>query len=150
MKRQVIAMAICGLVICSCVPVAAFANPPGDLGTCMTDSLSGKERKKLARWIFLAMATHPELSGFANATPDDRAKSDKYVGELFTRLLATDCRAEFAAASQQNAAVLEAAFQSVGEAAMMELMSNEDVNRAVLNYAQYVDQKEVNSVLLGQ
>jgi hypothetical protein len=38
----------------------------------MADSSTGKDRKELARWIFVAMSSHPELKGLTTITPADQ------------------------------------------------------------------------------
>jgi len=60
----------------------------------MTDSLNGKERKELGKWIFLGMSAHPEISNLSNVSGAIRDGSDQYIGNLITRLLAEDCMVE--------------------------------------------------------
>lgn len=42
---------------------------------------------------------------------------------------------------------MASAFKSLGEVAMMELMSNQQVNEALSAYAEFVDKKKVEEVL---
>ena len=44
--------------------VPAASTPIEATKTCLSDNTSGKDRKLLAKWIFLAMAAHPEFKGF--------------------------------------------------------------------------------------
>lgn len=117
------------------------------LGTCLIDSLTGKERKLLAKWIYFAIAAHPEMSSYSKITANDRVQSDKYVGGLVTRLLAEDCASEFRTAQKANPLALQQAFEMVGQVAMQELMTNQSVTTAVSSYINYADQNKINAVL---
>lgn len=50
------------------------------LGTCLTDSLNGKERKNLAKWIFLGMSSHSLIKPYSNVSESDFDHSNKFVG----------------------------------------------------------------------
>lgn len=128
------------------LPASVQANPQA-LGTCFIDSMTGKERKDLVKWIFLSMATHPELQSFSNISSDDKTMSDKTMGALITRLFAEDCPAETKAAQQVDPLAINKAFELVGKVAMQELMTNQDVMRSLTNYVNYTDQKRIQDVL---
>ena len=137
-------------LIASCAllsAIPAVAGPHGDaLGTCLADNTSGKERKNLARWIFSAMATHPEMKDLSNATAQTRDKISQSMGVLVTRLLTENCAVQTRAAVQNEGnASLEAAFGSLGALAMQELMSNQDVNAAIGQFERYVDSKKIQA-----
>lgn len=125
----------------------AYANTAGNqLGTCMIDSLSGKERKSLAKWIFVAMAAHPEIKSLTKISSKERLSTDKTIGALITRLLATDCPNQLQAATKADPAAINGAFELVGKVAMQELMTDASVNKAISNYANYTDQKKLNAL----
>jgi hypothetical protein len=70
------------------------------------------------------------------------------MAALVTRLLAVNCEAQTKAAiASEGNTGLYAAFKSLGEVAMRELMTNPDVTSSVMAYAKYVDQKKLESVL---
>ncbi len=135
------------------VLVAALAMAPaaeadsGAFGTCLTDSMTGKERKELAKWIFFALSAHPEMGSFASVSPDARTKQDKVVAALITRLLVSDCATEFRAANAADPNAVGSAFSLVGEAAMQELMRAPEVEAAISSYGSHVDQSLIQSVL---
>ena len=56
------------LVVLLQVPGLALADSAADLSTCVADNTSGKQRKDLARWVFFAMAAHPDFAAYA--TPE--------------------------------------------------------------------------------
>ena len=46
---------------------AAAQTPTADLSSCLAENTWGKDRKDLAKWVFLAMASHPEIRQYASA-----------------------------------------------------------------------------------
>lgn len=132
------------------LPAAAFAQSPVQaLASCLADSTSGKDRKDLARWVFLAMASHPEISKYASreaALVGD--ESNQATAALFTRLLAVDCPTQSQAAVREGGGpALEGAFQTLGQLAMQELMSNAEVKGNMGAFEKYLDQAKLQSVL---
>ncbi|MDX1739276.1 MAG: hypothetical protein R3261_13630 [Alphaproteobacteria bacterium] len=145
MKNNFTALSIIFLTVAVCIsPVNAGAP---DLGTCLVDSLTGKERKHLAKWIYFAIAAHPEMSSYSNIKQNDRVKIDQYIGTLVTRLLAEDCASEFKSAQKANPIALQRAFELVGQVAMQELMTNQDVQASIVSYVKYTDQNKIQEVL---
>ena len=118
-----------------------------NLGTCLIDSLNGKERKQLAKWIYFAIAAHPEMAKFSNIKDDDRVETDKYIGKLVTRLLAEDCAFAAKIALKTDPLIIEKAFELVGQVAMQELMNNQSVNKAVTSYIKYADLNKLRSLV---
>lgn len=116
-------------------------------GTCLTDSMTGKERKNLAKWIFLGMSTHSTIRPYANVTEDDIDEINQYVGSLITRLVTEDCPEQAkAAADLTGAAAFEQAFKIVGEVAMQELMTEPSVGQSLGAFEKYLDQQKFNDV----
>jgi hypothetical protein len=143
---KTIQVIILSAVLSVCFP--ALAQTPTDtFADCMINSLNGKERKNLAKWIFLSMAAHPSIKPFLNATANDIQESDQYIGQLITRLLADDCPNELKAAYQSDPKAVENAFELVGKIAMQELMTNKETMNALTNYFIYADQEKISNIL---
>ena len=117
------------------------------LSTCLGDSLTGKERKSLAKWIFFAIAAHPEIKSYSNVGPNDIKISDEYMGKLITRLLTVDCPSKLKMAYSSDPASVQRAFEVVGRVAMQELMTSQEVQKAITNYAQFADTAKINKLL---
>lgn len=129
----------------------AIASPATDgLSTCFADNTTGKDRKDLARWIFLAISAHPEIRSLSAATEATRDDANKTMAALVTRLLTVNCgtQTKEVMASDGNAGVF-ASFRTLGEVAMRELIGNPEVTASVMGYAKYLDQKKLESVLGG-
>ena len=140
-------MALLILILSVTVCISPVNASELNLGTCLVDSLTGKERKHLAKWIYFAIAAHPEMSSYSNIKQEDRIKTDKYVGNLVTRLLAEDCASEFKSAQTTNPVALQRAFELVGQVAMQELMTDQDVKTSIISYIKYTDQNKIQEVL---
>lgn len=121
------------------------AGPATDqLGICLTDSLNGKERKSLAKWIFFGIAAHPEIATYANVTSADQTQSSSDIGVLITRLLTADCPQQTTAAiAEQGSRALEQAFGVVGQVAMQELMADPQVAASLSAFEAYLDKDKV-------
>lgn len=130
-------------------PVPASADPSSDLlGTCLTDSTSGKERKDLARWMFVAMAAHPELRGLSTVSGEAKQQADQSMGRLVTKLLTESCARETRTAIEKGGVnSLETAFGTLGKVAMQEIMTNPDVNASITAFEKYVDRKKLAAVM---
>lgn len=136
------------LLSCGLISTPTFAQSATEaFATCLTDSLSGKERKDLASWIFFAMAAHPRIEQYATIPEAARVQQDKEIGTLITRLLAENCPAQLVQAQQENPEALRMAFEMVGKVAMEELMSNNNVSQAIAAYANYVDMAKIQATL---
>lgn len=132
MKIAILALAtfLFGSII---TPLAATAGPATDaLATCMSDSTSGKDRKDMARWIFVGMSTHPEIKSLSNVAETDRDQIDKTMAAMVTRLLTENCKVQAKLASEKESgeAPLKTAFGAMGQLAMQELLVNPEVNSA--------------------
>ena len=126
------------------LPSYTFASQEAQqLAVCLTDSLNGKERKNLAKWIYLGMSTHSIIKPFSNVTEQDIDDTNRYVGALVTRLLTEDCPKQAKAAIDVGGqGAMENAFRLVGEVAMQELMTEPSVGNALGAFDKYLDQEK--------
>jgi hypothetical protein len=128
------------------VSVSAQGQQPADaLKTCLADSTSGKDRKDLAKWIFLAMAAHPEMKQYASDNAVTAAdQSSRTVAALVTRLLSDSCVNETRAVVKIGGSQsLQVAFSGLGQLAMQELMADKSVIESVGLFERYLDQKRL-------
>lgn len=142
-------IAVASLCAAILSPMPALAGPDAEvLGACLADNTSGKDRKDLARWIFLAMAAHPDLRDLTAADDRLRTDSNKGMASLVTRLLTVDCVVQARTAVQsEGGAGMSSAFKSLGELAMRELMSNPNVTAAVMGYTPFIDRKKFEAAM---
>lgn len=148
LKKVLSGVCAAGLLM---VPSVASAGPDGDgLAACFNRSANVEDQIVLVRWIFSAIAYHPGVADMARVTPEERVSIDRKSGELVTRLLTQDCRAETAAALRSDGPeALETAFGSLGETAMQSLMQNPDVAKGLTGMASYLNEDELLRAFVG-
>lgn len=136
-----------GLAALSLQPAWA-ASATTNLSECLKDHSTGKDRKELVRWIFVAMSAHPDMRSLTNASDTTRQEASKSAAQLFTRLLTENCAVQTRAAVEQGGAQgMAEAFRSLGEVAMMELMSNTEVSSAISAYTQFLNKEKFEAAL---
>lgn len=131
---------------------AASAGPATEkAATCLTDSTSGKDRKALVKWMFLAISKHPEIKELSASTVDMDDRSNREVGELYTRLIADDCATEIHAMVEADGpSSIAKAFEVLGGVAMQELMAHPDVSKAFSQLETHMDQERIQAVFEAQ
>ncbi|MCK9538972.1 hypothetical protein [Dokdonella sp.] len=141
-------LALAGALAAGLPARVAAATATEALGTCLADETSGRDRKMLARWVFVAMSTHPTLKDVASVSAAARDAADREMATLVTRLLSEDCPAQTARAMREDgASALEGAFGSLGELAMVELMSHPAVAASIATYTKYLDDEKLKAVM---
>ncbi|RZJ13215.1 MAG: hypothetical protein EOP39_01690 [Rubrivivax sp.] len=140
------------LLLSLAATMPAHAGPKADaLAACLGDSTTGKDRKDLARWIFIAMSSHPEIKPLSAVGETHRDEADASAAKLFDSLLTERCRKQASEAVQQEGqAGMVTAFQTLGALAMQELMGNPDVTAAVGRFEQRLDRAKVEAALAGK
>ncbi len=130
----------------------AIAGPSTDaLTACLADNTTGRDRKDMARWVFVGMSSHPEIQNLSNVTDANRDELDKLLATMLTRLMTDTCRTEAKAAMEKDGSqAFQNAFGTIGKLAMQELMSNPEVNASFSRFAKYIDQKKMNAVFAGK
>ncbi len=147
MKRIISALAAV-LIGSTITASSAIAGPATDaLSTCMADNTTGKDRKDLARWIFVGMSVHPEIQSLSKVSKTDRDQLDRKMAAIVTRLLTENCKVQAKLAMEKEAgeAPLRAAFGVMGKLAMQELMTNPEAQSAFTSFAKYLDTNKINS-----
>ena len=140
------------VVLASLLAVAlpAFAQAETQaLANCVGSKSTGQDRKDLAKWLFTAMSAHPDMTPMANV-PDEAAEAaSKGAGELFTRLLTDACANEAKAALKAGGPMaIQVGFQTLGQLAMQELMTDRDVAASMGRLDKYLDRQKLAA--LGQ
>jgi hypothetical protein len=135
-------------LVLSCVSLSAIAGPVATaLGECLADNTTGKERKEMARWAFIAIASHPDMKDISTVSPAAREAADKQTAILVTRLLTEACVVQFKAAMAERGNALQTSFATLGGVAMRELMSEPSVNSATQDFTRFLDAKKFEAVM---
>jgi hypothetical protein len=139
------------LTLAAILPLTAQAGPKADaLAACLGDNTTGKDRKDLMHWMFVAMAAHPDIKDLSRVSAANRESADQTMGRLVTSLLAERCPTQTREVVQQEgSAGMFSAFRTLGELAMRELMGNPEVAKSLGGYERHLDQDKLKAALGG-
>ena len=130
-----------------CFPYISLASSAAEsMGSCMTDSMTGKERKQTVQWVFFSIAAHPEVKEFSEITADAQKNANEFFGKLVTRLITENCPVQTKKAMEEEGSEgMKKAFGLVGEVAMLELMTNNDVAASLSGFEKFLDKEKINA-----
>src|ERR1035437_3924492 len=147
MKKFVTVLAAVAIGSTIAASPATAGSDTDALATCLADNTTGKDRKDMARWVFVGMSAHPEIRSLSNVTEKDRDDLDKMMTVMLTKLMTENCPSQAKAAMQNEGnAAFQAAFGVIGKLAMQELMSNPEVNSSFTKFSKYIDKNKMDSV----
>lgn len=136
---------------CLMAPQARAGAAGEALSQCLTDSTTPDDRRALVRWIFSAIAVHPDLKEF---TTIDAAKREQIESEsvaVFERLIIKDCTAQTRSAlMQEGTEGFQAAFKTLGELAMGGVVEDTQVQASMAQLGERIDKQRVLQALLAQ
>ena len=90
------------------------------------------------------MSAHPEIRPYLKASDQTKEEINKFIGKLFTRLLADDCPKQTKAALKEDGNMaMKDAFGLIGRVAMHELMTNQDVVATMAGFEKYLDKERL-------
>ena len=147
--KPLAALAATLLLAAAAMPAPARANPLVEATqTCFSDSTTGKDRKLLGKWIFLALAGHPEISQLSSASPADHEDTSRQFAALFMRLVTVDCATEMRALAQAGGPeAMKLPFEHLGQIAMQELMNHPNVAGNIAGFERFLDEDKLNATL---
>lgn len=127
---------------------AAVAGPYGDeMSKCLVNSTTAADRTTFIKWMFAAMALHPDVKSLALATDKQRDAVNTATAELIVKMLTETRRAEAQKAVRfEGGETLPAAFQIFGQVAGRELFTNPDVADALKGLVKYMDEKKLKEL----
>lgn len=143
MNKPVLCALLAGAGLLGCLPVAAGPYSD-DLTKCLVRSTGEEEKRALVKWIFAAVALHPEVAGISSVTPEQRTEMTRSTAKIFEKLLADTCRTEVRQAVQyEGPETIGVSFQVLGQVAARELFSHPNVAANMADLGRYVDQKRI-------
>lgn len=111
-----------------------------DLSRCLVSATSNQDRLDLVRWIFSAMSLHPAVQDLAAVQEAERLALTERLGQLTSRLLIEDCKAEAKEAVRyEGETAIQNSFQTLGEVAASELFANPAVAQGIGEIEKYFD-----------
>lgn len=129
-------------------PATSMAGPyADDLGKCLVESTSQRDRVELVRWMFVSMSRHPAVKPIATISDGQLEAASKEVAALFTSLLTDSCRQEAEKALQfEGLSTFEVAFSVLGNVAGREIFTNPEVAEGLALLDKYVDEEELSGI----
>ena len=111
-----------------------------DLAKCMVRSSTPADRAEFVKFLFSAMAQHPDVSSMAKISPQQLEATLKATGELIQRLLLQSCRSEAQQAIHyEGMQSIFLGFQFYGQAMAAELLGNPIVAAKLNDLNKYMD-----------
>ena len=130
----------------------AHAGEAGDaLSKCLVSSATQDDRQALVRWIFSAIAMHPDLEGLSTIDASKREELEKAGAVVFERLIAQDCTAQSRdAIMQEGTEGFSEAFKTLGELAMGGVVQDSHVQAGMARLSERLDTQRILKALLSK
>jgi hypothetical protein len=127
---------------------SAVAGPFNDaLSVCLVKSTTEHDRTLFVRWVFAAIAQHPQVSDMSSISPAESEKLSKEVADLFFELVSKRCHDETADAFKyEGAAAVSSSFGALGKAAMQGLMADPAVDAYFEKMGSYIDEEKLKAL----
>ena len=130
-------------------PSLAIAGPYGDEFTkCLVGSMTEADKNFLVKWMFAAMASHPEVKSMASISAEQADELNKGAAILFERLLTESCLTQTREVIKyEGGSPMEGGFAVLGSIATRGLMSHPDVAVFMSGMGQYLDSEKIQAAL---
>jgi hypothetical protein len=146
MRHTLTSLAL-GLALCT----STVAHSAGDpLAACLSQHTSAADRQAMARWVFVTMSSHPDLTPYASAqATQDAQRIQGQMAQTLTRLVTENCARETKQALRQGGpASIQSAFTTVARQALTELMSHPNVTAQLSGTVAQIDPSRWARLLL--
>ena len=144
--RMMLSMVLLGLALAA--PRAEAGEAGAALSRCLTGAVSPADKRALVRWIFSAIATHPDIQDLAVVDAARRDEVERAGVEVFERLIAQDCTAQSRdAIVKEGTTGFGEAFKTLGEVAMGGVVEDPQVQAAMTHLGQRLDQQRILKAL---
>jgi hypothetical protein len=142
------ALALLLAAAAAAAPAPAAAGPFNDtLAVCLVKSTSDRDKTLLMRWVFAAMANHPQVRDMGHVSAEEGEKLNADVAALFWALVSDRCRAETRDAVQyEGTDAISSSFGVLGRVAMQGLMTDAGVNAYMGQMASHLDEKKMKAL----
>ena len=141
-------IALFGLLILSS-GIAAAGESSEKLSKCLVSSTTPEDKQILIRWIFGAVANHPNVSDISNLSPEKWDEISKKSAHVFQKLIAESCSLESREAIMNDGMEgYKSAFETLGSTAVGGLMSDPSVVQAMGKLETYLDSDKLMKALM--
>jgi hypothetical protein len=127
---------------------SALAGPYSEaLSACLVKSTTAQERTAFVRFVFAAIARHPQVADMSSVSPAEGDRLGKEIAELFWVLLSDRCRTQARDAMQhEGEGAVSSSFGALGKVAMHDLMGDPAVDAYLGQMASHVDTNQLKAL----
>ncbi len=118
------------------------AGPYSDkMSTCLVEKTTSAEKISLVRWMVVGYSRHPGVTDIVEIDETAAEANTRGIAALFSALLLDRCTAETRAALKYEGEVaMENAFRVLGDVAGRELLENPQVDKAIGEFTNHLDE----------
>ena len=128
---------------------AAAGEHTDKLSACLTNSVTPQDKTALIRWVFGAVAYHPDVADIANVTPQKWEVISKNGAAVFEKLIAETCASESRAAIlNEGMSGYKSAFETLGSTAVGGLMTDPAVVKAMSDLENNLSEEKLLKALM--
>jgi tRNA G37 N-methylase Trm5 len=109
-----------------------------DLTYCLITNTTKKDRITLSKWIFSVLSQHPNLKPLSKVTPQIMDEYNKKIANIVKKLLYKDCKREAQLVLKYEPANLKKSFEVLGRIAIITIIKNPNVQKALIKYKAYL------------
>lgn len=130
--RRLATLALAAMASLPASTTASAQAPTDSLEACVVAAAGADDRRVLARWMFSALALHPDLADMSGVSDMQRDDAGRRMAEVLERFLTVDCAEQAASALRSGGAEMafHRAFLRVGQLAGESLFNDPRVAAA--------------------
>lgn len=119
------------------------------LSQCLVTATTAADKTTVLQWTFTALASHPDLKGFAQVTEAQRTQLDQKFAQVAQRIIVEQCSSEARAVIQtEGLQAVGDSFQQLGRITGEEIIKNPEVSQQLKGVISYVDLNKLVSTFL--
>ena len=119
------------------------------LSKCLLSSTTEADRTSLVRWVFGAVASHPEVADLSNLPEEKWDDLSRDAARVFEKLIAETCATESREAIlNEGTAGYKSAFETLGSTAVGGLMTDPKVVQAMGGLDKHLSEEKLMKALL--
>ncbi len=130
---------------------SATAQTPNDgLATCLAQHTSAADRQAMARWVFVTLASHPDLKPYTSKqAAQETGRIQANMAQTLTRLMTENCARETKQTLRQGGtAGIQKAFTTVARQALTDVLSHPHVAASLGDTVSHIDPSKWARLLL--
>ena len=143
-RISIISIALAGCLASMPIYAGVYTD---DMSRCLVTNTTLADKTNLVKWVFSVASLHPEVAQITAVSDEKRADQNRTVGQLFERLLTSDCRKQTQDAIRyEGSGALRNSFEVLGQVAMRELTMHPAVEQGFTGFLKHVDEQKIKDL----